>query len=114
LYVLLAYLIDFSCVVAILANIITFHTDRNDQTISSFGRNAGHTSYVWDNEIFNNAANINSWMNDVLITHEGDISPSYYYGYSHGSQIIPLKSGAVFDAQLAMGKSGSGTLVCEA
>jgi hypothetical protein len=53
-------------------------------------------------------------MNDVIITQEGDLSPSYYYGYSHGSQIIPLKAGAVFDARLGMGKDGAGTgiLVC--
>jgi hypothetical protein len=90
---------------AILVTITTFNSARNDHVVHSFGRNADHTSYTWDNQVYN----LNTYLNDVMVTHEGEIpGNAYYFGHSHGTLIIPLKSNGKFDAQLCMGYT-SGT-----
>jgi prepilin-type processing-associated H-X9-DG protein len=87
---------------AVICNIYSFQFDRADGMGLSFGRNANH-----DTNIF--GTSISTTMiahNDVLVTYEGrtTTTSSYYYGYSHGSNIIPLKSNGRFDAQISIGK----------
>ena len=89
----------------IIANIYTYQSNLNDHLVHSFGRYNGHPNSPWDNNVYN----YNTYLNDVLITHEGESAPMYYYGYAHGSQIIPLKSNGKFDAFLGMGKNGPGS-----
>jgi hypothetical protein len=91
--------------IAIIANVYTFQSNLNDHLVHSFGRYNGHPGSPWDNNVFD----YNTYLNDVLITHEGDNAAMYYYGYSHGSQYIPLKSNGKFDAFLGMGKNGAGS-----
>ena len=63
--------------------------------------------------------NLNAYVNDVVITHEGDASPLYLFGNAHvcfiykynmneshaeqGSHIIPLKANGKFDCILGLG-----------
>lgn len=87
---------------AILVTITTFSDARSDHVVHTFGRNANHEGHVYDNRVYD----LNAYLNDVMITHEGEMAGSYYYGHSHGSQIIPLKSNGKFDALLCAGYSG--------
>jgi len=89
---------------AILANIYSFQVNRADGMGHSFGRNNSHDANIFGNNIFFNAA---PYYNDVLVYYEGKNSPVYYYGYSHGSNIIPLKANGRFDANLGIGKSAT-------
>jgi hypothetical protein len=71
---------------------------------------------VWDNQVFN----LNAYLNDVLITYEGDFPGAYQAcmchvalvwtdasdGYAHGTHIIPLKANLRFDGRLCMGHNG--------
>lgn len=68
--------------------IYTFQDRANlDHVVHSFGRNAGHQTKVWSNDVYNS----NTYLNDILITHEGDKSAKWYYGFYHPTQVIPLK-----------------------
>lgn len=88
---------------ALIGNMYTYDNSRNDHVTSSFGRNAGHTTHTWDNQVWD----LNTWLNDILITHEGNSAAKYHYGHSHGMQIVPLKSNGKFDAWVKMGSSSS-------
>ena len=87
---------------AILANIYSYQGNQNDWMAHSFGRAANHDANILNAAIYTNAT---PYYNDVLVTHEGGVSPSFYFGFSHGSNIIPLKSNGMFDAQLGIGKA---------
>merc|ERR1712100_80600 len=84
---------------AVYATISTFDDNRNDHVTHSFGRYNGHQTHTWDNQVYDS----NTYLNDVMITHEGDASGKFHYGYSHGTQIIPLTSANQIQAQLCMG-----------
>ncbi|MFN9942129.1 MAG: hypothetical protein ACK56I_21925, partial [bacterium] len=71
--------------------------------VHTFGRSSGHPEYIWDNQVFTQSSS----FNDVIITHEGELSMPYYFGFHHGSQIIPLKSNGKFNAVLGNGKNGT-------
>lgn len=87
---------------AIIVTITTYTSERRDHLVHSFGRNAEHDCNVWSNQPWD----LDTYLNDVMITHEGDSSgEGFYYGHSHGSHIIPLKENGRFDAQLAMGRN---------
>lgn len=86
---------------AIIANVTTNVSSRNDHATHSFGRNASHATGTYDNGPYD----LNTWLNDVLLTHSGDSAGVDYYGRSHGTQIIPLKANGRFDAMTCMGYS---------
>ena len=86
--------------IALITTIYTY-TAVNDHQMLSFGRNASHPSNLWQLGLFS----ANTYTNDVLITHDGDVDTGYYYGYAHGMQIIPLKPCGTFDALMGMGKN---------
>ncbi|MGK0344602.1 MAG: hypothetical protein ACI855_000666, partial [Myxococcota bacterium] len=85
---------------AIVANLYSFNSSRDDHVNHHFGRTtvAGTT---WDNEPWNR----NIRLSDVSITHQGDLAGDFYYGQGHGSNIIPLKANGTFDASLCRGYS---------
>jgi hypothetical protein len=85
--------------------ITTMYTFQNrghlDHIVHSFGRNSAHSTSPWSG----NVRGYNQWLNDILITSEGDASGDYHYGSWRGSQIFGLKSNGQFEARMAMGKS---------
>jgi hypothetical protein len=86
---------------AILATITTFDSEKNDHVVHSFGRNADHDDDTWYNTVYDK----NTYLNDVMVSHQGDAAGKFYYGHSHGTSIIPLKENGKFDAHLCMGYS---------
>jgi hypothetical protein len=93
--------------IAIIANIYTYQGGNNDDhMMHTFGRNANHAEPIFDNNIYTRNTNIN----DVIITHEGEGSKPYYYGFHHGTQIIPLKTNGRFDALIGSGKNDATTI----
>ncbi len=85
---------------AIVANLYTFSSSRDDHVNHHFGRTA-LSGTTWDNEPWNR----NIPMSDVSITHQGDSAGNFHYGHGHGSNIIPLKSNGTFDASMCRGYS---------
>jgi hypothetical protein len=77
---------------AVFASITTFSDGRNDHVTHSFGRFNGHQTHTWDNAIYD----ANTYLNDVIITHNGDSGGDAHYGYSHGTQILPVKDGKIY------------------
>ena len=94
---------------SIFANIYSWQsTTRNDWMMHNFGRYANTNPAVVDNQMFTaTLSNVNAYYNDVIVTYEGRSTASYYYGYSHGSNIIPLKANAAFDSVVGLGKSAA-------
>ena len=90
---------------AIIVSIDTYDDKRADHMVHSFGRHASHDTNIWRNR----PAELNTYLNDVYVTHEGDASTGYYYGHSHGTSIIPLKSDGRFDAFLGLGYNTGST-----
>eukprot|EP00045_Choanoeca_perplexa_P014568 m.172554 g.172554 ORF g.172554 m.172554 type:complete len:328 (+) comp16720_c0_seq1:1295-2278(+) len=89
---------------ALISTIHTYNNGSNyNQVVHSFGRNAAHSQAPVNNAPYT-LPDSQAWLNDVLITHEGD-GTYYFYGHFHGTQLIPLKSGAKFDAMLNAGGS---------
>ena len=84
---------------AILVSITTFDSKRNDHVVHSFGRNANHDDNTSSNSVYDK----NTYLNDVMVSHQGDTAGKFYYGHSHGTSIIPLKENGKFDAHLCMG-----------
>ena len=92
--------------VAAIVTITAFDSSRDDHWMMSFGRNNGHDCFTWDNRPYD----LNTWLNDVMLTYEGQGRGRFYYGHSFGTHIIPLKANGKIDAQFGMGKST--TSVC--
>ena len=93
---------------SIFANIYSWQSSRNDFMMHNFGRYANTNPAILDNQMFNAAlSNVNAYYNDVIVTYEGRNTTSYYYGYSHGSNIIPLKANAAFDSVLGINKAAA-------
>eukprot|EP00494_Astrolonche_serrata_P005944 UN05961 len=86
---------------AVIVTISTYNSEQNDHVNHSFGRSYEHDPYTWDNAIHDG----NTYYNDVLITNNGDSAGDDTYGYSHGTQIVPLDEDGDIQAYLAMGHS---------
>eukprot|EP00056_Hartaetosiga_gracilis_P016124 m.3946 g.3946 ORF g.3946 m.3946 type:complete len:759 (+) comp3774_c0_seq1:60-2336(+) len=89
---------------AIQALVYTYQ-DRGhkDHVVHSFGRSSSHITNPWSGQVYEQ----NKYINDILITHQGDSAGDYYYGHWHGMQTIPLKDDGTFEAYMCMGKSTS-------
>merc|ERR1712072_1466606 len=61
-----------------------------------------HPSNPWNNNVYD----LNTYLNDVMVTHEGDSSFDAFYGTSHGASTIPLDSNGQIQANLCMGHNG--------
>ena len=72
--------------VGVYASITTYSDNRNDHWSSSFGRDYNHDCYTWDNRVYD----LNTRLNDVMVTHNGDSAGNNHYGFSHGSSFIPI------------------------
>ncbi|EGD79933.1 hypothetical protein PTSG_10215 [Salpingoeca rosetta] len=91
---------------ALITLLYTYQDRSNlEHMVHSFGRSASHRTDPWDNVVY--AAN--TYLNDILITHEGAPSATWYYGFYHPTQVIPLKENGQFEAYLGMDKSGTQT-----
>eukprot|EP00730_Choanoeca_flexa_P004011 TRINITY_DN11572_c0_g1_i1.p3 TRINITY_DN11572_c0_g1~~TRINITY_DN11572_c0_g1_i1.p3 ORF type:complete len:176 (+),score=37.97 TRINITY_DN11572_c0_g1_i1:1852-2379(+) len=90
----------------LLTTIHTYANGHHDHVCHSFGRNAAHSDFVADNAPYT-LPDEEAWLNDVLITSEGDDSVTYYYGYFHGTQLIPLKANGRFDAVLNLHRNSN-------
>ena len=88
------------------ATVTTYNDHRNDHIVFSFGRNNDHTTHTWDNRVYD----LNTRLNDILLTHEGDSSGDFYYGHSFGTQTIPMTAGQI-KMQGCMGHSRGTTYV---
>jgi hypothetical protein len=84
---------------AVFATITTYSDNRNDHWVASFGRDSSHDTHTWDNRVYD----LDTYLNDVMVTHEGDSSFDAYYGTSHGASTIPLDSNGKIQANLCMG-----------
>ena len=80
---------------AIFATITIFWTPSagGDHFMVTFGRNVSHSTNIYNNLMWNTPA----YYNDFQLTNSGDNCGPDYYGRSHGSHIIPLKSNQAFD-----------------
>jgi hypothetical protein len=52
---------------------------------------------------------LNTYLNDVLLTHEGDAAGNNHYGFSHGSHLIPLDANGQIQAHGCMGHNNVAT-----
>ncbi|EDQ88644.1 uncharacterized protein MONBRDRAFT_26291 [Monosiga brevicollis MX1] len=91
---------------ALITTIFTYDAPGiSDHVNHLFGRDASTNVNSWDNSIHDN----NVYFNDVQITHDGSAGSKNYYGFWHGTQIIPLKANGNFDAILCDGAANDGT-----
>ena len=88
---------------AIIASLTSYDSEQGDHMVHSFGRNNNHDTHYWSNQPFT----LDTYLNDVYVTHEGDTGGGYHYGHSFGTVIIPLRSDKTFSAMLGGGMNGA-------